>query len=167
MNTTNEPRRAAPNGAPSPTRDAAGRRTGEPQLPVRTADIEPYTGLRYLSKLFRLIAIMLVLMLVAEVVTGIARQGADSIPTLVSEVSRLVVLAGLLWGVGDMAVLLVDVGHDVRAVRILLGRQTAHLVHHAQEHVIVPTPAAHAEGAMVPATPDVPPGAAPRNDRRA
>ena len=102
------------------------RRAGEPQAGVRQADIEPYTGLRYLSKLFRLIAIVLVLMLVAEVVTGAIRQGAAALPTLVSEASRLIVLAGLLWGVGDLAVLLVDVGHDVRAVRILLARHAVH-----------------------------------------
>jgi len=122
--------------APERARDTGGRRTHDPSLPVRNADIEPYTGLRYLSKLFRMIAIILVLMLIAEVVTGLARQGAEAIPTLVSEVSRLIVLAGLLWGIGDLAILLVDVGHDVRAVRILMGRQTAHLAHHPHEHVV-------------------------------
>jgi hypothetical protein len=106
-----------------------GRRAGlEPLFQVRTADLEPYVGLRYLSKLFRLIALVLILLLVAEVVTGLTKQGVESIPTLVSEVSRLIVLAGLLWGVGDLAILLVDVGHDLRAVRILIGRQTAHVV---------------------------------------
>lgn len=99
----------------------------DPLMQIRTADIEPYTGLRYLSKLFRLIALILLLMLVAEVVTGLARQGMTSVPTLVAEASRLIVLAGLLWGVGDLVLLLIDVGHDVRATRILLGRQTAHL----------------------------------------
>jgi hypothetical protein len=53
------------------------------------------------------------------------------VPTLLGEASRLIVLAGLLWGVGDLAILLIDVGHDVRAARILLGRQAAH---HLQEH---------------------------------
>ena len=106
-----------------------GRRHAvEPALNVRMADIEPYTGLRYLSKLFRVMALILVLMLVAEVVTGFARQGTASIATLVPEVSRLVVLAGLLWGIGDLAVLLVDIGHDVRATRVLLGRQVAHQI---------------------------------------
>jgi hypothetical protein len=106
-----------------------GRRAGaEALMRVRDADLEPYVGLRYLSKLFRLIAVVLILLLVAEVVTGLSKQGVDSIPTLVSEVSRLIVLAGLLWGIGDLAILLVDVGHDLRAVRILIGRQTAHVV---------------------------------------
>jgi hypothetical protein len=116
--------------------DAAGahRRSGtDPQFPVRTADLEPYVGLRYLSKLFRLIALILVLLLVTEVVTGLLQQGLDAIPTLVSEASRLIVLAGFLWGIGDLALVLIDVGHDVRATRILLGRQTAHLVQHGPE----------------------------------
>ncbi len=109
--------------------DGSGRRAGsDPLIGVREADLEPYVGLRYLSKLFRLIALILVLLLVAEVVTGLAQQGTDAIPTLVSEVSRLIVLAGVLWGIGDLALVLIDVGHDVRATRILLGRQVAHML---------------------------------------
>lgn len=95
---------------------------------VRATDIEPYIGLRYLSKLFRFMAIILVLLLVAEVITGLVNQGRAAIPTLLGEMSRLIVLAGLLWGTGDLAILLIDVGHDVRAARILLGRQIAHNV---------------------------------------
>jgi hypothetical protein len=95
-----------------------------PEIPgVRATDLEPYVGLRYLSKLFRLIAIILLLLLVAEIVTGITTQGSTAIPTLLGEASRLIVLAGALWGVGDLAILMVDVGHDVRAVRVYLSRQ--------------------------------------------
>jgi hypothetical protein len=57
-----------------------------------------------------------------EIVTGVVAQGSAAIPTLLGEASRLIVLAGLLWGVGDLAILLIDVGHDVRAARILLAR---------------------------------------------
>jgi len=96
-----------------------------PVIPdVRLTDLEPYVGLRYLSKLFKLMGVVLLLLLVAEVITGVVAQGSAAIPTLLGEASRLIVLAGVLWGVGDLAVLLVDVGHDVRAARILLARQT-------------------------------------------
>ena len=97
-----------------------------PEIPgVRATDLEPYVGLRYLSKLFRLIAIILLLLLIAEIVTGLTTQGSAAIPTLLGEASRLIVLAGALWGVGDLAILMVDVGHDVRAVRVYLSRTTA------------------------------------------
>lgn len=92
---------------------------------LRASDIEPYTGLRYLSKLFRFMAVVLLLVLVAEIATGLYTQGAASIPTLLGEASRLVVLAGVLWGTGDLAHLLIDVGHDVRAGRILMARGAA------------------------------------------
>lgn len=97
-------------------------------LHIRASDVEPFTGLRYLSKLFKVMAIILLLLLVSEIVTGLMAQGTDAIPTLLGEISRLIVLSGLLWGSGDLALLLIDVGHDVRAARILLGRQAAHQV---------------------------------------
>src|SRR5262249_60422180 len=87
-----------------------------------SSDLEPYTGLRYLSKLFRFMAIILLVLLVAEVATGVYTQGSASIPTLLGEASRLIVLSGVLWGTGDLAHLLIDMGHDVRAARILVAR---------------------------------------------
>ena len=124
-------------GAESPAR----RFDADAVTHVRASDIEPYIGLRYLSKLFRFMAIILVLLLVAEVVTGFIKQGRASIPTLLGEMSRLIVLAGLLWGTGDLAILLIDIGHDVRAARILLGRQIAHnALEHPQSPPSPPSP---------------------------
>lgn len=144
---------------PNPGRRAAADAAAQ----VRLADLEPYVGLRYLSKLFRLIAIILVLLLVAEVITGLTSQGVESIPTLVAEVSRLVVLAALLWGIGDLVLLLIDVGHDVRAARLLIGRQTAHLLHPTRAssaasatpdraHDALPAPIAEPVSATMPET---------------
>jgi hypothetical protein len=98
------------------------RADGDPLKQVRASDVEPYTGLGYLSKLFRLIAIFLLLLLVLEVGSGLYQQGSAALATLLTEASRLIVLAGLLWGAGDLATLLIDIGHDVRAARILLAR---------------------------------------------
>lgn len=116
--------------------DDTGRRGGpaDRAMQVRETDLEPYVGLGYLSKLFRFIAIFLMILLVAEIATGLVAQGRAAIPTLLAEASRLIVLAGLLWGAGDLALLLIDVGHDVRAARILLGRQVSHhmISHHAE-----------------------------------
>lgn len=132
-------------------------RDGKPERPerpaehgvrgVRASDIEPYTGLRYLSKLFRFMAVILILLLVAEVATGIYTQGTASVPTLLGEASRLIVLAGVLWGTGDLAHLLIDVGHDVRAARILVAR-VAHVANVAPLSV----PRTEAERAMPSAT---------------
>lgn len=114
----------------------------DPSMPVRSADLEPYIGLGYLSRLFKLMAVVLLILLLSEVVTGLIAQGAASIPTLLGEISRLIVLAGLLWGSGDLALLLIDVGHDVRATRILLGRQALH-----EEHPVKKEPGAFVERA--------------------
>jgi len=43
----------------------------DPSMPVRSADLEPYTGLGYLSKLFKLMAAVLLLLLLSEIVTGL------------------------------------------------------------------------------------------------
>jgi hypothetical protein len=85
-------------------------------------------------------ALLLVVLLVAEIAIGLRAQGTAAIPTLVAEMTRLIVLAGILWGVGDLAILLIDVGHDVRAARILIGRQAAH--HVAEHHPEAPRPVA-------------------------
>src|SRR6187200_2922933 len=75
----------------------------DPAMPVRSADLEPYIGLGYLSRLFKFMAVVLIILLQSEVVTGLIAQGTASIPTLLGEISRLIVLAGLLWGSGDLA----------------------------------------------------------------
>ena len=47
--------------------------------------------------------------------------------------TRLLVLAGLLWAGGDITMLLIDAGHDIRVARILLGRINAELHRSADE----------------------------------
>jgi hypothetical protein len=94
---------------------------------VRTADLEPYVALRYIAKLFKVLAALILIMLLGEVVLGLVIAGRGSLTTLLGEATRLLVLAGMLWAAGDIAVLLVDAGHDLRVARILLGRINAEM----------------------------------------
>jgi hypothetical protein len=100
-----------------------GRRERVSQdMQVRDQDLEPHAGLRYIARLFKVLAILLLLLLVAEIVIGLVHQGAAAIPTLMVEATRLIVFAGLLWGLGDIALMLIESNHDLRATRILVGR---------------------------------------------
>jgi hypothetical protein len=96
---------------------------------VRGEDLEPYVTLRYIARLFKVLAVLMVVMLIGEVVTGLVTEGQGALLTLLGEATRLLVLAGLMWGGGDITVLLVDAGHDLRVARILLGRINNELKH--------------------------------------
>jgi hypothetical protein len=91
-------------------------------MQVREEDLEPHAGLRYIARLFKVLAILLILLLLAEIIIGLATQGGTAIPTLMVEATRLIVFAGLLWGLGDIALMLIESNHDLRATRILVGR---------------------------------------------
>jgi hypothetical protein len=102
---------------------AGDKRTRENE--VRTEDLEPYVALRYIARLFKVLAILLLIILLGEVVTGMITSGLASLMTLIVEATRLFVVAGLLWAGGDITILLIDAGHDLRVSRILLGRINA------------------------------------------
>ena len=97
-----------------------GART--PQMDVRDEDLEPHAGLRYIARMFKILALLLILLLVAEIVIGLVQQGNAAIPRLLIEATRLIVFAGLLWGAADMGLMLIESNHDLRATRILVGR---------------------------------------------
>lgn len=92
---------------------------------IRAEDTEPYLGLQYVARLFKIAAVVVLVALVAEVIAGLALQGVEALLPLFSEVIRGIVLMAILWGVGDLTLLLIDIGHDVRASRVLLGRLSA------------------------------------------
>jgi hypothetical protein len=94
---------------------------------VRTQDLEPYVTLRYIARLFKVLAVLMVIMLVGEIIAGLTSQGAASLPELIGEITQMLVLAGLMWGGGDLTLLGIDAGHDLRVARILLGRINAEL----------------------------------------
>jgi len=89
---------------------------------VRGEDLEPYVTLRYIARLFKVLAILILVMMIGEVALGLMRDGARALLPLVGEASQLLVIGCVLWAAGDVAVLLIDAGHDLRVARILLGR---------------------------------------------
>lgn len=93
-----------------------------PEARVRDEDLEPFAALRYIASLFKILAILLLVLLVAEVVLGLVQVGAGALPNLLVEATRILVFAGLLWGAGDLALMLIETNHDLRATRILVAR---------------------------------------------
>jgi hypothetical protein len=67
--------------------------------------------------------------------------------TLLGEGTRLLVMAGLLWAGGDLALLLIDAGHDLRVARILLGRINAQMHRSDPDAGLLPGEAPRGAGA--------------------
>ena len=125
-----EPSRVCPQCGAPPVRGDEHRAREEE---VREEDLEPYVTLRYIARLFKVLAVLMVIMLLGEVVTGLATNGVAALMTLLGEATRFLVLAGLMWAGGDITVLLIDAGHDLRVARILLGRINAALQQQRKE----------------------------------
>ena len=89
---------------------------------VRSSDIEPYTALRWVGTLFKAAAIFLFVAIVGQFIAELRFQGAVALPQILGELARTTVLAVVLWGGGDLVKLLIQLGNDIRAERILLAR---------------------------------------------
>lgn len=132
-----------------------------PQMDVRDEDLEPHAGLRYIARLFKILSILLILLLIAEIVLGLVQQGQSAIPQLLVEATRLVVFAGLLWGAADMGLMLIESNHDLRATRILVGR----LNNRVQRLEQIATGTLPGAGGRAPSLPPPPPGTPRDRDR--
>lgn len=89
---------------------------------VRASDIEPYTALRWVGTLFKAAAIFLFIAIIGQFIADLRYHGAVQLPAILGELARTIVLAVVLWGGGDLVRLMVQLGNDVRAERILLAR---------------------------------------------
>jgi hypothetical protein len=107
-------------------RDADEPLTRSREPHVRNRDLEPYTALLYIGRLFKVLSGLIVVSMAAELALGVRLEGSESLGTFLGEAMRLLALAGLLWAGGDIVRLVIDAGHDVRTSRILLGRISAH-----------------------------------------
>ena len=92
---------------------------------VRAEDTEPYVGLQYIARLFKIVSFLVLIALGLEILLGVASDGVRAILPLFAEIVQGGVLAAILWGAADVVLLLIDLGHDVRASRVLLGRVSA------------------------------------------
>jgi len=102
--------------------DEEGRPRAARAAAIREEDIEPYTALRWVSTLFKAAAVFLVVALIGESIAGLKVAGTEAIPLLLGEVARTLVFIVVLWGAGDLVRLFIDLGHDIRAQRVLLAR---------------------------------------------
>jgi hypothetical protein len=107
--------------------DDRGDRARRDAGAIRAEDTEPYVGLQYVARLFKIVAMVVIVALTAEIVAALAMEGPDALFPLFLEVLQGAVLAALLWGASDLTLLFIDVGHDVRAARVLLGRMSARM----------------------------------------
>jgi hypothetical protein len=117
-------------GAP-PLRPGEKRATEEE---VRSADLEPYVTLVYIARLFKVLAVLMALMMIFEIFATVTTE-EWVLADLIGRVTQMLVLAGLMWGGGDLTLLVIDAGHDLRVVRILLGRINAELHRRGNEKV--------------------------------
>ena len=86
-------------GAP-PLREGDDKRGAEEE--VRSQDLEPYVTLRYIARLFKVLAVLMVIMLIGEIITGLTADASEALPVLIGEITQMLVLAGLMWGGGDL-----------------------------------------------------------------
>jgi hypothetical protein len=89
---------------------------------VRESDIEPYTALRWVGTMFKAAAVFLAVAVLGEFIAGLRFYGTGELPELLGNLARTTVFAVVLWGGGDLVKLLVQLGNDVRAERVLLSR---------------------------------------------
>jgi len=92
---------------------------------LRAEILEPHASLRYVARLFKWLAALLLLLLVAETVLGLVQQGPEALPVLLVEATRLIVFAGVLWAFGDIALMLIESNHDLRATRLMVWQLNA------------------------------------------
>jgi hypothetical protein len=93
---------------------------------VREEDIETKPGLHVTAVVFRISAVIILLLALWQFGAWWADRppGGVGIGVLVGDTIRLIVFAGLLYAAGDLADLVIKTHYDVRAGRILLARQT-------------------------------------------
>jgi hypothetical protein len=113
-------------GESNETGHRPGRRPLLSGVEVREEDLEPQKGLHLVGILFRIASVVILVLALGQFAAWWLNRppGGAGIGLLVGDTIRLIVFAGLLWGAGDLANLMIKTHYDIRAARILLARQT-------------------------------------------
>ena len=98
-------------------------------IPLREDDLEAQPGLHIVAKVFRVCAAIIALLAVVQFGAWWLDPppGNSGIGLLIGDTVRLVVLAALLYALGDIAAIVIKTHYDIRATRILLARE-AHMM---------------------------------------
>lgn len=107
-------------------RRTSGGRTLLAGVEVRDEDLEPQPGLHFVGIVFRVSALVILLLALWQFTDWWLDRppGNIGMAVLVADTIRLVVVSALLWAASNLADLLIKSHYDVRASRILLARQT-------------------------------------------
>lgn len=89
---------------------------------IRKGDHRSYTSLRWVSILFKSASVFLAVAVFAECVAGVRTEGWALLPLLLGEAARVAIFSIFLWAGGDLIRLLLQIGRDLRAERVILAR---------------------------------------------
>lgn len=115
--------------AASDTRDGRDSRDSRGDIlagvHLRDDDLEPQTGLRFASTVFRICSVVILLLAMWQFADWWMDRppGNVGLAVLVGDTIRLIVVAALLWAASNLAALFVKSHYDLRAARILVARQ--------------------------------------------
>jgi hypothetical protein len=93
---------------------------------VRSEDVEEQHGIHFAGVVFRVAAVVLVLLAIYQAYDWLSDPppGGAGTSVLIAETVRMLVIAMLLYGASELADLMVKNHYEHRASRILLARQT-------------------------------------------
>jgi hypothetical protein len=114
------------NGEGSETGHRDGKRALLAGVEVRDEDVEEQPGIHVAGMVFRIAAVVLVLLAVYQAYDWLSDPppGGAGTSVLIAETVRMLVVAMLLYGAAELADLMVKNHYEHRASRILLARQT-------------------------------------------
>ena len=118
------------NETASAEKRGSGARAMLAGVEVRDEDLEPQPGLHFVKSVFRISAVVILLLALWQFVDWWMDRppGNIGLAVLVSDSIRLIVVAALVWAASNLADLVIKSHYDIRAGRILLARQT-HMMH--------------------------------------